>query len=94
MDSVKSEAISPHFDRRRPADACSSYMRAVGYGSADPHLGYLEPISHYNGSNWSGVPIETPKRNSYLSGVWGSSASDVWVSGFNGDIMLHESPPG
>jgi hypothetical protein len=47
-------------------------------------VGYGGTILHYNGTSWSSVSSGTTR---FLFGVWGTSASDVWVVGDVGTIL-------
>jgi hypothetical protein len=44
-------------------------------------------VLHYTGS-WADVPH--PFANAYLYGVWGTSATNVWVAGGNGILARYD----
>jgi len=47
-------------------------------------------IEHWNGTAWRRVSSPSPQSVSFLSGVAGTSAGDVWaVGGFNKTLILH-----
>ncbi len=51
-------------------------------------------ILHYNGSTWSTVFFRGGTSPNFLTGIWGSSSSDVWAVGETGDTILHGTPAG
>ncbi|MCP4346651.1 MAG: choice-of-anchor D domain-containing protein [Desulfobacterales bacterium] len=44
-------------------------------------------IMHYDGSSWESMNPDTPN---YLSGIWGSSGSDVFAVGWYGTILHYD----
>jgi hypothetical protein len=59
---------------------------AVGHAELDEPAQDLRTVAHYDGLAWKQVDDGPTASPSYLYGVWGSSASDVFAVG---DSILH-----
>jgi hypothetical protein len=58
---------------------------AVGYTVTGPHSGRVSSlIEHWNGTRWRAVSLRLtgPAKSSYLTSVAGTSAQQIWVTGF------------
>jgi hypothetical protein len=69
----------------------SNDIYAVGermYTNSNPPPNFLDSslIIHYDGQSWKEIAI--PRKAGVLYSIWGSTATNVWISGANG-ILIH-----
>ncbi len=57
---------------------------AVGYSASGPHDAINALIEHWNGAKWKAVSLKLagPAKGTFLSAVTGTSAKQVWATGF------------
>ena len=76
-----------HFDgsawSEMPAPPTGPLLEVWGTMGSDVHAVGVGTILHYDGQGWSEI-LAAPQR---LAGVWGSSATDVFVAGSSGTVL-------
>jgi hypothetical protein len=64
--------------------ASAKSIWVVGYTVSGPHSSVSSLIEHWNGANWKtvGLKLTGPGKGTFLSAVSGTSAKQIWATGF------------